>query len=164
MTKGIKIAGALCILFLCSLRLTGQVLPVPLPGGDIIQPFGLFNQFFPGVGAGFDGLNADPHGINNSRTFVAMGYTAGTATDSNGKTYNVITDIRVYQGDYIGAVPTYGAGGTTSAKAHSSRYESISTTPVRGYRCMTSIRASRPTAFSGSCKSLPTRCRSGATP
>jgi hypothetical protein len=118
MTKGIKIAGALCILFRCSLRLTGQVLPVPLPGGDIIQPFGLFNQFFPGVGAGFDGLNADPHRINNSRTFVAMGYTAGTATDSSGKTYNVITDIRVYQGDYIGAVPTYGAGGTTSAKAH----------------------------------------------
>ena len=72
MTKGIKIAGALYILFLCRLPLTGQVLPVPLPGGDIIQPFGLFNQFFPGVGAGFDGLNADPHGINNSRTFVAM--------------------------------------------------------------------------------------------
>jgi hypothetical protein len=118
MTRRITFVGTACILFISSLTVRGQVLPVPLPGGDIIQPFGLFNQFFPGVGAGFDGLNADPHGINNSRTFVAMGYTAGTATDSNGKTYNVITDIRVYQGDYIGAVPTYGAGGTTSAKAH----------------------------------------------
>lgn len=118
MTKEITLVGTACILFISSLTLRGQVLPVPLPGGDIIQPFGLFNQFFPGVGAGFDGLNADPHGINNSRTFVAMGYTAGTATDNNGKTYNVITDIRVYQGDYIGAVPTYGGGGTTSAKAH----------------------------------------------
>ena len=118
MSKVAKLAGTLSILLLCSLPLWGQALPVPIPGGDIIQPFGLFNQFFPGVGTGFDGLNADPHGINNSRTFVAMGYTAGTATDSNGKMYNVITDIRVYQGDYIGAVPTYGGGGTTSAKAH----------------------------------------------
>lgn len=118
LTKGIKIAGALYILFLCRLPLTGQVLPVPLPGGDIIQPFGLFNQFFPGVGAGFDGLNADPHGINNSRTFVAMGYTAGTATDSNGKIYNIITDIRVYQGDYVGAESNGGAGRTKSVKAH----------------------------------------------
>lgn len=118
MTKGITLVGTACILFISSLTVRGQVLPVPLPGGDIIQPFGLFNQFFPGVGAGFDGLNADPHGINNSRTFVAMGYTAGTATDSNGKTYNVITDIRVYQGDYIGAEPNGGGGRTKSAKAH----------------------------------------------
>ena len=118
MTKGLKLAGALCILFLCSLPLWGQVLPVPIPGGDIVQPLGLFNQFFPGVGAGFDGLNADPHGINNSRTSVAMGYTAGTATDSSGKTYNIITDIRVYQGDYVGAEPNGGAGRTKSAKAH----------------------------------------------
>lgn len=118
MSKVAKLAGTLNILLLCSLPLWGQALPVPLPGGDIIQPFGLFNQFFPGVGAGFDGLNADPHGINNSRTFVAMGYTAGTATDSNGKMYNVITDIRVYQGDYIGAVSNGGAGRTKSAKAH----------------------------------------------
>lgn len=118
MTKGITLVGTACILFISSLTVRGQVLPVPLPGGDIIQPFGLFNQFFPGVGAGFDGLNADPHGINNSRTFVAMGYTAGTATDSNGKTYNVITDIRVYNGDYIGAEPNGGAGRTKSAKAH----------------------------------------------
>ena len=87
MTKRAKFAGALSILLMCSFPLWGQALPTPIPGGDIIPPF--VNQFFPGVGTGFDGLNADPHGINNSRTFVAMGYTAGTATDSNGKTYNV---------------------------------------------------------------------------
>jgi hypothetical protein len=94
-----------------------QVLPLPIPGGDVIAPTGLFNQFFPGVGPGFDGLNADPQGITNFRGTVAMGYTNGQATDNAGKTYQVITDIRVYQGDYIGAQATFGAGGTTSARA-----------------------------------------------
>jgi hypothetical protein len=93
-----------------------QVLPVPIPGGDVIPP--LVNQFFPGDGDGFDGLNADPHGITNFRGTVAMGYTNGLATDNAGNAYQVITDIRVYQGDYIGAQATYGGGGTSSAKAH----------------------------------------------
>lgn len=84
----------------------------------MIPPFGLFNQFLPGVGAGFDGLDADPHGITNFRGLVALGYTNGTATDNAGKTYNVITDIRVYQGDYVGAVANGGAGRTKSARAH----------------------------------------------
>lgn len=111
------------VLLLGSLALRAQsqlppVLPVPIPGGDLIAPFGLFNQFFPGVGTGFDGLNADPQGITNFSGAVAMGYTTGQATDSAGKTYQVITDIRVYQGDYIGAQATYSAGGTTSARAH----------------------------------------------
>jgi len=47
-----------------------------------------------------------------------MGYTNGLATDKDGNTYQVITDIRVYQGDYTGAQATFGGGGTTSAKAH----------------------------------------------
>lgn len=111
---------ALCIL-LCAFPLRGQVLtptvkPVPIPGGDIVPP--LFNQFFPGVGSGFDGLDADPHGINNFRGVVAMGYTNGLATDNANNPYQVITDIRVYQGDYIGGQLTFGGGGTTSAKAH----------------------------------------------
>jgi len=100
-----------------SVTLSAQVLPVPIPGGDLLGPFGLFNQFFPGVGTGFDGLNADPHGITNTKGVVAMGYTAGTAKDNNGKTWNVVTDIRVYQADYVGAEAQYGAGGTKSARA-----------------------------------------------
>jgi hypothetical protein len=117
-----KLCCVVAILVLSGVALWGQaqpsqVLPVPIPGGDLIAPFGLFNQFFPGVGTGFDGLNADPHGITNTNGFVAMGYTAGTATDNNGKTYNVITDIRVYQADYVGAEANGGAGRTKSAKA-----------------------------------------------
>lgn len=118
MSKVAKLAGAVGILLLCSFSLWGQASPVPIPGGDVIPPYGLFNQFFPGVGAIYDGLNAEPHGITNFRGSVAMGYTLGSATDNQGNSYAVVTDIRVYQGDYVGAVPTYGGGGTTSAKTH----------------------------------------------
>jgi len=129
-----KLYRVASILVLASVALWGQVqpsqaqvVPVPIPGGDIIAPFtiapgltgpGLINQFLPGVGTGFDGLNADPHGITNFNGVVAMGYTAGSATDNAGKHYNVITDIRVYQGDYVGAEVNGGAGQTKSALAH----------------------------------------------
>jgi hypothetical protein len=123
MAKGLKFGYALCLLLICSFPLLGQVQavsqvePVPIPGGDVLPP--LFNQFFPGIGAGFDGLNSDPHGITNFRGSVAMGYTNGQAIDNAGHSYGIITDIRVYQGDYIGAEMTVGtAGASKSAKAH----------------------------------------------
>jgi len=135
MPKSHKLCLGLAFLALACVPVWGQgppppqVLPIPIPGGDVllpaqpippegVLPSALFNQFFPGVGSTFDGLNAEPHGITNFKGQVAMGYTLGTATDNNGKQYAVITDIRVYQGDYVGGVPTFGAGGTTSAKAH----------------------------------------------
>jgi hypothetical protein len=93
-----------------------QVLPVPIPGGDVVPPF--INQFTPGEGVGFDGRDAEPQGITNFKGLTAMGYTIGPATDNAGNAYQVITDIRVYRGDYVGATPTSGAGGTTSARAH----------------------------------------------
>ena len=109
-----------------------KVQPIPLHGGDIIPPtvlpdgslvpsYGLFNQFFPGPpnqNPPFDPMNADPHGITNFRGVTAMGYTSGMTTD---KKYAVITDIRVYQGEYIGgkiADPINSAGATKSARAH----------------------------------------------
>jgi hypothetical protein len=123
MTMRCKLLCSAAILALAGVTLLAQVqppqvLPVPIPGGDLIAPFGLFNQFFPGEGLAFDGLNADPHGITNFGGVIAMGYTNGLATDNAGKTYQVITDIRVYRGKYIGAQATFGGGGTTSAKAH----------------------------------------------
>jgi hypothetical protein len=60
-------------------------------------------------------VNAEPNGITNFDGLVAMGYTLGTATDNAGNPYQVITDIRVYQGDYYGALATFGAGGTTTS-------------------------------------------------
>ena len=107
-----------------------KVQPIPLPGGDIFvpsggpfPPYGLYNQFFPGPpnqNPPFDPINADPHGITNFRGVSAMGYTSGPATDNSGAQYTVITDIRVYQGDYIGgeaADPVNTAGATRSARA-----------------------------------------------
>jgi hypothetical protein len=104
-------------------QVQGQVYPVPIRGGDILPPFGdvpaaFLTQFSPGVGATFDGLNAEPHGITNFRGIVAMGYTSGTATDNAGHVYNIGTDIRVYQGDYVGVKASGGGGGSVSAPAH----------------------------------------------
>jgi hypothetical protein len=75
------------------------------------------------VGTTFDGQNAEPNGVTNFKGQVAMGYTLGTATDNAGKQWAVITDIRVYQGDYVGGVSTFGGGGSSSAKAHSTFVE-----------------------------------------
>jgi hypothetical protein len=95
---------------------------VPVPGGDILaNPDGsnaLWNVFSPGVGAFLDGQNAEPNIVTNFKGHVAMGYTLGTATDNKRNQYAVITDIRVYRGDFIGGVPTYIGGGTTSRKGH----------------------------------------------
>jgi len=91
--------------------------PIPIPGGDIIPPYGLFNQFFPGPPnqtPPFDPMNADPHGITNFRGVTAMGYTFGSATDNHGNAYGVITDIRVYKGDYVGGeTASANSGGAT---------------------------------------------------
>lgn len=95
-------------------------LPVPVAGGDVIpNPNGsssLWNVFSPGVGAFLDGQDAEPNIITNFKGHVAMGYTLGTASDNKGNQYAVITDIRVYQGEYVGGVPTYIGGGTTSSR------------------------------------------------
>ena len=110
-----------------------KVQPTPLPGGDIVPPavmpdgslvpsYGLFNQFFPGPpnqNPPFDPMNADPQGITNFRGVTAMGYTSGPATDNSGAKYAVVTDIRVYQGEYIGGeiADANSAGATRSARA-----------------------------------------------
>ena len=119
-----------CLAF--SIPLTAQIEPIPnlkvqptpLPGGDILPPYGLLNQFLPGPAdqtPPFDPMNADPHGITNFRGTMAMGYTVGTATDNKGNPYAVLTDIRVYRGQYIGGRspdPSNSGGYTASAPAH----------------------------------------------
>ena len=110
---------------------TLKVQPIPLPGGDLFPPtvlpdgsllpsYGLYNQFFPGPpnqNPPFDPMNADPHGITNFRGVTAMGYTSGFTTAQK---FAVVTDIRVFQGDYIGGeiADVNSAGATKSARAH----------------------------------------------
>ncbi len=134
MAKWQKFCLGLTVLTLASVsvwgqRLPPQVLPIPIPGGDVllpaqpipaggVLPSALFNVFAPGVGAFLDGQNAEPNVITNFKGNVAMGYTLGTAIDNKDNRYAVITDIRVFRGDYAGGLPTYTGGGTTSARAH----------------------------------------------
>src|SRR5690349_13585154 len=121
-----KFVLAACLVVSSGVAAYGQgdtVLPVPIPGGDIFEvgspPQQVFiNSFLPGIGAGFDDLNADPHGITNFNGVVAIAYSSGSATDSAGHTYNIGADIRVYQGMYVGAKAHQGAGGTIAAKAY----------------------------------------------
>lgn len=97
-----------------------QVFAVPVPGGDVLgPPNALFNVFSPGVATPgfFDGVNAEPNVITHFKGVSAMGYTLGVATDNAGNSYQVITDIRVYQGKYKGGQPTLDAGGTTRGEA-----------------------------------------------
>ena len=93
--------------------------PIPIRGGDIIPPYGLFNQFFPGPPIQtppFDPANSDPNGIGNFRGVAAMGYTFGSATDNHGNPYGVVTDIRVYQGEYVGGeTASANSGGATKS-------------------------------------------------
>ena len=76
--------------------------PVPIPGGINIPP--VIHIFAPGpVDLGFQGLDVELNGITNFRGFSALGYLGGTASDSNGNSYNVATDMRVFQGEYVSA-------------------------------------------------------------
>jgi len=78
----------------------GDTEPVPIPGGIVIPP--LIHIFAPGPASqGFQGLDVEPNGITNFRGFAALGYLAGTATGSDGITYNLSTDMRVFQGEYV---------------------------------------------------------------
>jgi len=76
--------------------------PVPIPGGINLPP--VIHIFAPGpVSLGFQGSDVELNGITNFNGFSALGYLGGTATDSNGNSYNVATDMRVFHGEYVSA-------------------------------------------------------------
>lgn len=71
--------------------------PVPISGG--LGPG--IHIFAPGPPPVGQGLDVEFNGITNFRGFAALGYLAGTATDSNGGSYDVGSDMRVFQGEYV---------------------------------------------------------------
>jgi hypothetical protein len=78
--------------------------PVPIPGGIVLPP--LIHVFAPGpVDQGFQGTDVEPSVITNFRGFTAIGYPGGTGTvkDNNGNTYDLVTDMRVFRGEYVAA-------------------------------------------------------------
>jgi hypothetical protein len=77
----------------------------PLPGGEVIH---VWAPGDPGVTLPFSGqspmgFDVDPSTITDFRGFAAGAFHAGTATDSDGRTYNLETDMRAFQGTYVGA-------------------------------------------------------------
>jgi hypothetical protein len=100
-----------------------RVQPIPIRGGDLVPGYGIANAFVPGPpgqSPPFDPIGADPQVITNFKGLTAMGYTSGLATDNKSNQYVVITDVRVYQGKFVGgtaADPVTTAGATVSEEA-----------------------------------------------
>lgn len=85
--------------------------PVPIPGGINLPP--LIHVFAPGpVDQGFQGFDIEPNVITNFSGFVAQGYPTdlNAAQDNNGNLYDVMTDMRVFQGEYVAADGTHHRG------------------------------------------------------
>ena len=102
-TNHLRTAGPVAtvkIVNLGGLKGTRNTDPVPIPGG--LAPGA--HIFAPGpADIGGQGLDVELNGITNFRGFSALGYLAGTATDSNGNRYDVGSDMRVFQGEYVSA-------------------------------------------------------------
>ena len=85
--------------------------PKPIPGGQQIPDGPLLHVWGPGdpsvtlpfSGATLQGFDVDPTTIGDFRGFSALAYHAGTATGSDGATYNLETDMRAFKGRYVDA-------------------------------------------------------------
>jgi hypothetical protein len=92
-------------------RQRAAVPPTPIPGGIQIPNGPQIHVWAPGdpaVTLPFSGLtlmgfDVEPSTFTDRRGFSAVAFHAGTATGSDGATYNLETDIRAYRGPYIAA-------------------------------------------------------------
>jgi hypothetical protein len=65
---------------------------------------GFLHAFFPGpTSIGNDGFDIEPSTITNFKGFTGVAMLAGTATDANGNSFTLASDIRVSQGEYVSA-------------------------------------------------------------
>jgi hypothetical protein len=82
--------------------------PKPIPGGFDIPP--LIHEFIPGPETitlpftliTLQGLQVEPSTITDFTGVTALAYHVGTVTGSDGLTYDLETDVRVFQGQYVG--------------------------------------------------------------
>ena len=85
--------------------------PKPIPGGLQIPGGPFIHIFLPGPtdvtlpfsGSTLMGLDVEPSTITDFKGAVAVGMVIGTATGSDGKTYNLEVDIRGFDGQYLDA-------------------------------------------------------------
>jgi hypothetical protein len=89
--------------------------PKPIPGGvDLSElrlepPYDFIHEFLPGpegmvlpfTQVQLEGLNVEPSTITDFKGATALAYHVGKAKGSDGKTYNLETDIWVMEGRYV---------------------------------------------------------------
>jgi hypothetical protein len=85
--------------------------PTPIPGGIQIPDGPQIHVWAPGdpsvtlpfSGTTLMGFDVEPSTFTDRRGFSAVAFHVGTATGSDGATYNLETDMRAYQGQYVAA-------------------------------------------------------------
>ena len=83
--------------------------PSPIPGGIalatgvVIHVFGAGDPSvtLPFTGITLQGLDVEPSTITDFNGASALAYHVGTARASDGRTYNLETDIRAFEGEYM---------------------------------------------------------------
>ncbi len=83
--------------------------PRPIPGGQEIAPGVVIHIFGPGdpsvtlpfSGGVLGGFDVEPGSITDFDGSSAVAYHVGSARGSDGVTYNLETDMRAFEGDYL---------------------------------------------------------------
>ncbi len=83
--------------------------PSPIPGGFELPDGTVLHVFPPGppditlpfTGVQLQGLDVEPSLITDYRGVTALAFHVGTATGSDGKRYDLETDMRAMEGTYI---------------------------------------------------------------
>jgi hypothetical protein len=88
---------------------SGKPAPNPIPGGIELAPGFVIHIFGPGdpnvtlpfTGITLQGLDVEPSTMTDFTGSSALAYHVGSARGSDGRTYNLETDIRAFEGEYI---------------------------------------------------------------
>jgi hypothetical protein len=83
--------------------------PNPIPGGIELAPGVVIHVFGPGdpavtlpfTGITLQGLDQEPSTITDFNGSTAVAYHVGSVRASDGRTYNLETDMRAFDGEYI---------------------------------------------------------------
>jgi hypothetical protein len=83
--------------------------PNPIPGGIELAPDFVIHVFgtgdpsvtLPFTGITLQGFDVEPSTITDFNGFSALAYHVGSARGSDGQTYDLETDIRVFEGEYV---------------------------------------------------------------
>jgi hypothetical protein len=83
--------------------------PNPIPGGIELAPGVVIHVFGPGdpsvtlpfTGITLQGLDVEPSTLTDFNGSSALAFHVGRARASDGRTYNLETDIRAFEGEYL---------------------------------------------------------------